>query len=154
MLFLLDGTRCTSTVERNRADTSYQPQYENAAQSQLMRKLYLSLLLPFFMLLVQQGAVWHEMGHLAGSDTTTTATSSNGLQDKAQQDKAQQDKELPADKLCEICLAFAQVSGVAKTEVPLLSLLSFNHALTQWVATSVATAEAPALRNRGPPTLL
>jgi hypothetical protein len=114
-----------------------------------MRKLYLSLLLPFFMLIVQQGAVWHEMGHLAVSDTTTTAASSNG-----QQDKAQQDKELPADKLCEICLAFAQVGGVAKTEVPLLSLLSFNHALTQWVATSVATAEAPALRNRGPPTLL
>ncbi len=114
-----------------------------------MRKLYLSLLLPFFMLLVQQGAVWHEMGHLAGTDTTATVTTSSG-----QEDQAQQDKGLSADKLCEICLAFAQVSGAAKTDVPLLSLLSFSHAVAQWVATPVATAEAPALRNRGPPTLL
>ncbi len=114
-----------------------------------MRKLYLSLLLPFFMLLVQQGAVWHEMGHLPGNATNTTAASSSG-----QPDKAQQDKELSADKLCEVCLAFAQVSGVAKTDVPLLGVLSFNHALAQWLATPVATAEAPAQRNRGPPAFL
>ena len=113
-----------------------------------MRKLYISLLLPFFMLFVQQGAAWHEITHLGGSDTTTVAAAAE------QQDKAQQDKELPAEKLCEICLAFAQVSGAAKADVPLLSLLSFSHALAQWVATPVATAEAPAQRNRGPPSFL
>jgi hypothetical protein len=114
-----------------------------------MRKLYISLLLPFFMLLVQQGAVWHELGHLAGHGTTTTVAASSG-----QLNKAAHDTELSADKLCELCLAFAQVSGAAKSDVSLLSLLSFNHALAQWVATPVATAQAPALRNRGPPSLL
>ena len=114
-----------------------------------MRKIYLSLLLPFLMLLVQQGAVWHELGHLRGNASSTVISATSG-----QQDQAQHDKELSADKLCEICLAFAQVSGVAKTDVALLSLLSFSHAPAQWLATPVATAEAPAQRNRGPPTLL
>ncbi len=115
----------------------------------VMRKLYLSLLLPFFMLLVQQGAVWHELGHLRCNATNTVASVASD-----QQDQAQHDKELTADKLCEVCLAFAQVSTAAKTDVPLLSLLSFSHALAPWTATPVATADAPAQRNRGPPTLL
>ena len=114
-----------------------------------MRKLCISLILPFLMLLVQQGAVWHGLGHLTGSDTTFTVASLTG-----QQDKVQPDKELAADKLCEICLAFAQVNGAAKTDVPLLGLLSFSHGFAQWVATPALAAEAPAQRNRGPPTFL
>jgi hypothetical protein len=113
-----------------------------------MRKLYISLLLPFLMLLVQQGAVWHELGHLGGSDTTT-ATSFSGPQDKVQQDDG-----LTGDKLCETCLAFAQLSGTAKTDVPLLSLLSVSNTKAQGVATHAITADAPAQRNRGPPTFL
>lgn len=113
-----------------------------------MRKLYISLLLPFFMLLVQQGAVWHELGHLVGNDTTTVISSAE------QHDSVKQDTGLSADKLCEICLAFAQVSGTAKTDALLLSLLSFGLAPAQWVATPNVAAEAPALRNRGPPIFL
>jgi hypothetical protein len=114
----------------------------------MMRKLYISLLLPFLMLLVQQGAVWHAIEHMGASDAVTVASSTGP------QDKAQQDKELPADKLCEMCLAFAQLNGTTKTDVPLLSLLSFSHAMAQWVETPAATADAPALRNRGPPISL
>lgn len=114
-----------------------------------MRKLYISLLLPFLMLLVQQGAVWHELGHLGTSSDTTAAASSSGPHDKVQQDDG-----LTGDKLCETCLAFAQLSGTAKTEVPLLDLLSGSNTRAPGVATHVVTADAPALHNRGPPSFL
>jgi hypothetical protein len=106
-----------------------------------MRKLYLSLVLPFLMLLAQQGAVWHEIGHLSGDDTPATSTE-------------QQDKKPPTDKLCKVCLSFAQVSGVAKSEVPAFNLLSFGFGFMPTVATFAITADAPALRNRGPPSFL
>jgi hypothetical protein len=107
-----------------------------------MRKLYLSLILPLLMLLAQQGAVWHEIGHLNGEDAPASST------------EQQQDKKLPIDKLCATCLSFAQLGGAAKSEVPALNLLTFSFGLVQTAQASAITADAPALRNRGPPSFL
>lgn len=106
-----------------------------------MRKLYLSLLLPLLMLLAQQGAFWHEIGHLAYANTSTSLSS-------------HQREQHPIDKVCETCLAFDQIAGIAKSEVVTLDLLTFAFGLASVTAASVITADAPALRNRGPPFFL
>ena len=111
-----------------------------------MRKFYLSLLLPLLMLLAQQGALWHEIGHVslkASASQTNTPLS------------VEQQRELQSmDKLCESCLAFAQLAAVAKTEVLPLNLLSFGFGFARTVAVLSISADAPALRARGPPSFL
>jgi hypothetical protein len=115
----------------------------------LMRKICLSLLLPLFMLLAQQGAVWHSISHFGGSGTAVT-TPINGQQ----YSKVAPEKDSSADTLCEICIAFAQLGGAAKSEDLKLSLLSFSFTSSQWVVRPTRAAELPAHRNRGPPYLL
>ena len=107
-----------------------------------MRKLYLSLLLPLFMLLSQQGAVWHEIGHL-----------SNAPSPYEQKEKEKQQQQ-PGDRLCEQCLAFAHLSAAAKPEVPSISLPAFHHALPSADAVPFVAADAPTQRSRGPPSFL
>jgi hypothetical protein len=102
----------------------------------VMRKVYLALVLPLFMLLSQQGAVLHEIGHL--SETPSP------LEQKRQ----------PADKLCETCLAFAHLSAAAKPEVPQIALPAFQHALPSADPVPYVAADAPSQRSRGPPTFL
>ena len=106
-----------------------------------MRKLYLSLVLPLLMLLAQQGAVWHEIGHLGGGDTPASSTE-------------QQDKKPPTDKLCEVCQSFAHVGGIAKSEVPTPNLLFFGFGFMQAVAAAAIAVDVTALPNRGPPSFL
>lgn len=98
-----------------------------------MRKLLLSLVLPLLMLLSQQGAVWHELEHLAGTPA---------------------DKRQPADKLCDACLAFAHLATAAKPEVLPLQLARFGFAFAAADAVHAVASDAPARRSRGPPAVL
>ena len=102
-----------------------------------MRKLVLSLVLPLLMLLSQQGAVWHEIGHLG-----MTAQ------------PVEKSKQQPVDKLCESCLAFAHLAAAAKPAVPALALPNFGFASAAAAAVPFLAADAPTRRSRGPPTVL
>jgi hypothetical protein len=102
-----------------------------------MRKFYLSLVLPLLMLLSQQGAVWHEIGHLADVPSPV-----------------EQGKQQPVDKLCESCLAFAHLAVAAKPEVPALMMPGFSHTRPAANAVRFIAADTPAQRSRGPPNFL
>ena len=102
-----------------------------------MRRLTLSLLLPLLMLLTQQGAAWHEIGHWSQSSST--------------QDQQRKPKQDHAGKLCESCLAFAGLAVDIHADQPDLRLASFGHVLAATVAWTSAAALAPAARSRGPP---
>lgn len=102
-----------------------------------MRKLYLSLLLPFLLLITQQGALVHELSHYGGSHPIES------------------EKKHEDDKLCKICLGFAHVMSAVKQDVfsaSLLTHLRFHHATPTW--THVGEPAAPAARSRGPPLFL
>jgi len=105
-----------------------------------MRKLLLSILLPFVMLLSQQGAVMHELGHL----TDAVSRAANGQSTSGQQ---------PGDLQCEACLAFAHLAGVATATVVPPALLSFAFGIPADEAPAFIAADAPAARSRGPPIL-
>jgi len=101
-----------------------------------MRKLYWALVLPLFLLFAQQGELRHEYRHyaqaLAGSKTKAPADSDH----------------------CQTCLAYAHLSGIAKTEVAATALLAdvTFHFAPAVVGAGVA-AEAASPRSRGPPLL-
>ncbi len=99
-----------------------------------MRRLYWALVLPLFLLFAQQGELRHEYSHyvqaLAGSHSKAPVDSDH----------------------CPSCLAYAHLSGVAKTEVAptvLLADVSFHFALATESAGVAAEAASP--RSRGPP---
>jgi hypothetical protein len=102
-----------------------------------IRSLLLSLLLPLLMLASQQGALWHEVGHL--SDTSAPA---------------QDGKRQPIDRLCEQCLAYAQMATAATPAVPVLPLLAVSFAAPQADTLPFVAADAPRARSRGPPSFL
>ena len=100
-----------------------------------MRKLYWALLLPLFLLLAQQGELRHEFSHYAEA--------SAGSKTKAPVDSDH----------CPSCLAYAHLSGIAKTEVAstaLLAEVSFHFA--PGVQGAGVAAEAASPRSRGPPS--
>ncbi len=105
-----------------------------------MRRFVLSLLLPLLMLLSQQGAAWHEIGHWTS-------------QQQQNQDQ-QQRKDDPADKLCASCLAFAHLAATAKSELPQLVLAEASHVQAPATAVVSLSATAPTARSRGPPVRL
>ena len=101
-----------------------------------MRRLYWALVLPLFLLFAQQGELRHELSHyaeaLAGSQTKAPVDSDH----------------------CQTCLAYAHLSGVAKTEVAatvLLGDVTFHFAPA--VEGAGVAAEATRPRSRGPPVL-
>jgi hypothetical protein len=102
-----------------------------------MRKLYLSLVLPLLLLLSQQGAMWHEIGHLRSAPSPV-----------------EQNKQQPVDKLCESCLAFAHLAVAAKPEVLSLQLADFSFARVAAEAVQFIASDAPTHRSRGPPLFL
>jgi len=104
-----------------------------------MRKLLLSVLLPFVFLLSQQGAVVHEISHLA--ELATGAANGPG-----------RPAHLPGDLQCEACLAFAHLAGVATAHVVPPALLSFGLAVPANEAPVFIAADAPSARSRGPPS--
>lgn len=110
-----------------------------------MRKLFLHLLLPVFLLLAQQGAAWHEIGHWAQGrlhgGTTHSLARDEGPGDQA-------------DTLCELCLAFAGIATASRSESLALPLLEAGHVLHQRTAVAERTADSPVARSRGPPAPL
>jgi hypothetical protein len=105
-----------------------------------MRKLLLTLLLPFVFLLSQQGAVMHELGHL--SDAASRAAGGAG-----------QSGHQPGDLQCEACLAYAHLAGVVSVQVVPPALLAFSFGIPAGEAPAFIAADAPAARSRGPPVL-
>jgi|SRR5450755_1103502 len=99
-----------------------------------LRTLSAALVLPFFLLLAQQGELRHEYGH--------NATSASSCQ------------KAPADlDHCRVCLAYAQLAGTAKADVAplaLLSSLTFHFMPALRVASVDDEATSP--RSRGPPS--
>lgn len=102
-----------------------------------MRKLLVSCLAPLLMLLAQQGAALHELGHLS-QDAARTA----------------QAGEAHGDRLCLSCLAFSAVAGLVRPDPFRALLLSFDHPLPVAVAVSRRAAEAPTPQACGPPPVL
>jgi hypothetical protein len=100
-----------------------------------MRKLYWSLLLPFFLLFAQQGELQHEYGHYAQAARSCQ-------------------KAPPGIDHCPLCLAYAHLAGAAKADIAapaLLSNLAFHFAAAFAVASVDVEATSP--RSRGPPFL-
>jgi len=121
----------------------------------MLRKLSVVLLLPLLMLFAQQGALWHEIGHLSGGGSPLAGSATllpDAPASALPQQRSEQLKSL--DKLCETCLAYAQLASVAKTDVLPLDLLSFGFGFARIVAVLAISADAPALRARGPPSFL
>ena len=102
-----------------------------------MRKLYWALLIPLFLLFAQQGELRHEYGHYS----------------KASAGSSQEEAPIDSDH-CQLCLAYAHLSGAAKTELAatvLLVDLAFHFASAVENAGIDAIAASP--RSRGPPSL-
>lgn len=102
-----------------------------------MRRFAIAFILPLLMLLAQQGAVVHELGHLNPRSAPTS-----------------HDEPLAHDALCLSCLAYAGIGSAAKPDVFRAPLLSFSHPTAAAIAVAVLAAEALAPRSRGPPTVL
>jgi len=99
-----------------------------------MRKLYWVLLLPIFLLFAQQGELRHEYSHYGKQAGTQ--------------------KKAPDSDHCSLCLAYAHLSGTAKSEVAkpvLFSDLAFHYAPAFEPASVVTEGVSP--RSRGPPSV-
>ncbi|MGS0756594.1 hypothetical protein ACVBEH_19320 [Roseateles sp. GG27B] len=109
-----------------------------------MRKLYFYLLLPLLMLLSQQGAAWHDIGHLTHASQAARA---------AQQ---QQQQQPPSDdgQPCKSCLAFAHLGIALKPAVIHLQLASLGQQASTGSTPASIAADVPAHRSRGPPKYL
>lgn len=114
-----------------------------------MRKLLLAFLLPIVMLLSQQGAVTHEVGHIADFVAQANAVANGGSTDGGEPGSHQ-----AGDLQCQACLAFAHLAGVATATVVPPALLSFSFHFTVIEAPAFIAADAPTARSRGPPTFL
>lgn len=103
-----------------------------------MRKLYLTLLLPLFLLLSQQGALLHELSHYSDAESSS-----------------QRQKQHPNGDACDDCLSFAHILGAVKPDVQAPRLLpDLAHHLAATVLAQATQAAAPVPRSRGPPALL
>ncbi len=114
-----------------------------------MRKLLVAFLLPFVLLLSQQGAVLHEIGHITELadrvDAGVAAGSASG---------SPSDGHQASDLQCQACLAFAHLAGVATATVVPPALLSFSFHFSVIEAPAFIAADAPTARSRGPPVFL
>jgi hypothetical protein len=102
-----------------------------------MRRSYLVFLLPLLLLLTQQLVAIHEIGHY--SDAVSRSQSGN--------------KQLPGDKQCEQCFAFASIAGAATSDAPSFALAVLAYHYSSPLQSAVIAADTPAHRNRGPPVL-
>jgi len=104
-----------------------------------MSRLTLSVLMPFILLLSQQGALMHELSHWHSvADSAASAP-------KAEAHDVDRD-------VCLTCLSFAQIGALAKFDavvVPKADGLQYHFAPE--TVCSVAAASLPLARSRGPP---
>ena len=110
----------------------------------MIRKLHLSYLLPILLLLAQQGAILHELGHYRGEAILA------GLQDQRHGRDQTQLPEAP----CEKCVVYAHLAGAVSPHVP--AFISPNLVYDFWWQVEFAQrgTDVPSARTRGPPVLL
>jgi hypothetical protein len=108
----------------------------------MIRKSYLLLALPIFLLLAQHGAVVHGLGHLA--DDIHRVQGGNHQPDP---------QHLPGTT-CEKCVVFAHLSGAVAPHIPSIDAPLLSHALLGRETVTRHSADTPVARSRGPPFLL
>jgi hypothetical protein len=103
-----------------------------------MRRSSLALLLSLLLVLIQHGAVLHELGHLAHRDTagaTAQRADLHGL----------------SGAFCLSCEGFAQIANPAAGGVPTVAVLPSGYLPTPDPRYAVIAAKTPTPRSRGPP---
>ena len=99
----------------------------------------LSYLLPFLLLLAQQGASVHELSHY-GEAALKQGHSSH--------------QQIPKNKSCERCLVFAQIAGAVHSEAPRIATPNLFHQHPQYFFVASFAERISSARNRGPPHFL
>ena len=103
-------------------------------------RLRLILLLPLLMLLAQQGAWLHQLGHAAYSAGAHA------------QVLAQQPSEADEGGPCPTCQSFGQISFSASANAPQLAFLAPGYLPGTEPRIAVIAATQPTPRSRGPPS--
>jgi hypothetical protein len=98
-------------------------------------RIRFALILPLLLVFAQQGAMLHELSHVHRVGT----------------DQVGYEKNIPGDKLCEACAAFAQVGNPAAASVAVLPAIAVVHQDVPEPTYSIVAAKAPPPRSRGPP---
>ena len=115
-----------------------------AKPNALLRRLTLSILMPFVLLLTQQGALLHELSHWH-------AVPVSPAQEATQAQAEAQSVDVDHD-LCLTCLSFAQVGGLAAFgAVPMPHADGLRYHFASETVRSVAESSLPLARSRGPP---
>jgi hypothetical protein len=104
-----------------------------------MRRSSLALLLSFLLVFIQHGAVLHELGHLSHGGHDAGAT-------------LRADLEPGSAAVCQACEAYAQVANPAASGPVSLPLDPAAFIRTPDPCCSIAGAESPTPRSRGPPS--
>ncbi len=110
----------------------------------MIRKFHFSFLLPILLVLAQQGAILHELGHYRSAAILA-----------ARQGQANsQDQDQPPGARCETCLLYAELAGAATPHFP--AFIAPHLAYDFWQQAEVAqrSTDIPLARSRGPPILL
>ena len=103
-----------------------------------MRKLHISSGLALLLLLAQQGAVLHEVGHI--SQIGVGAKVQAGLH-----------ADTVLDNSCKLCLAFSQVANPAGNTVGVTQFEPLCGSVRPTAARAVTPRDIPTPRSRGPP---
>ena len=106
----------------------------------MIRKPFLSLLLPILLLLAQQGAVLHELGHFVAD-----------VEQVELRGQQQNPKQLPAAP-CEKCVVFAHLSGAVAPSIPVIVVPQLVFALFGHAVEAQRSTDSPPARSRGPPS--
>jgi len=104
-----------------------------------MRRASLSWLLSLLLLLAQQGALLHGLGHLSHASHSQGA----GLSELNAQDSGP----------CGTCEAFAQVANPAAGSSPELPVFRCKPGAVAAPCYSILIADTPTARSRGPPQI-
>jgi hypothetical protein len=103
-----------------------------------MNRIRFSFALALLLVFAQQGAVLHELSHVYRTGTA----------------HLQNDKTPLDGKVCEACLAFAQVANPASGTPFVLPAIAAVRQVSRDPEFSIIAADAPVARSRGPPVLL
>lgn len=101
-----------------------------------MRKLHISLGLALLLLLVQHGAVLHEVSHICRVGTNV---------------HAQVHAETVLERTCQLCLAFSQAVNPVPSSNALVSFEPSSCPARSQVSCAAIAAEVLTPRSRGPP---
>ncbi len=101
-----------------------------------MRRFPLAWLLSLLLVFAQHGALLHELGHLGHGDTAGATLHADSLADAGQ---------------CSTCNAFAQVSNPAGAAAAVLIVDNAGLLPVPEPRYTIAGAQAPTPRSRGPP---